>query len=69
MVEVDVKEPHNALKYLTRVCLLADLTLILVWNSEEAGKVVETYKMYENKPPDSIMERVDNYPYMKVSTL
>jgi DNA excision repair protein ERCC-1 len=61
-----MKEPHNALKHLTRICLLADLTLMVVWNADEAGKVIETYKMYENKPPDAIMERVEQYPYQKV---
>ena len=27
---------------------------------EEAGRYLETYKAYENKPPDSLMERVDS---------
>lgn len=66
LVQVDIQEPHNALKHLTRICLLADLTLMLAWNAEEAGKIVETYKMFENKPPDLIMERAEQYPYQKV---
>lgn len=66
LVQVDVTEPHNALKGLTRICLLADLTLMLAWNAEEAGKIIETYKLIENKPPDSIMERVDSDPYTKL---
>lgn len=59
LVHVDIKEPHNALKYLTRLCLLADLTLMLAWTPEEAGKIIETYKMFEHRPPDFIMERSD----------
>lgn len=66
LVQVDIQEPHNALKHLTRICLLADLTLMLAWNAEEAGKIVETYKMFENKPPDLIMERAEQYPYQKL---
>ena len=27
---------------------------------EEAGRYLETYKAYENKPPDLLMERVDS---------
>lgn len=27
---------------------------------EEAARYLETYKAYENKPPDLIMERVDS---------
>lgn len=62
-----LQDPHNALKNLTQMCLLADLTLMLAWNAEEAGKVIETYKMFENKPPDLIMARAQQYPHQKVS--
>jgi DNA excision repair protein ERCC-1 len=30
---------------------------MLAWTTEEAGKIIETYKMFENKPPDLIMDR------------
>jgi hypothetical protein len=30
---------------------------MLAWNAAEAGKILETYKQYENKPPDMIMEK------------
>lgn len=61
-----MSEPHLVLKNLTRICLLADLTLMLAWNSDEAGKIIETYKIYQNKPPDKIMERIENDPHQKV---
>lgn len=48
------------------MCLLADLTLMLAWTPEEAGKIVETYKTFENKPPDLIMARAQQYPHQKV---
>lgn len=66
LVQIDMKEPHNALKQLTRICILANLTLMLAWNAEEAGKIIETYKLYENRPPDLIMERAENVPHQKV---
>ncbi|XP_076758989.1 DNA excision repair protein Ercc1 [Xylocopa sonorina] len=66
LVQVDVAEPHHALKHLTRICILADLTLMLAWNAEDAGRIIETYKIYENKPPDAIMERSDTAPYQKL---
>lgn len=66
LVQVDIKEPHNALKTLTRICLLANLTLMLAWSLEEAGKIVETYKLYENKPPDMIMERSEQDPHQRL---
>lgn len=57
LVQVDVAEPHHSLKHLTRICILADLTLMLAWNAEDAGRIIETYKIYEKKPPDMIMEK------------
>ncbi|XP_044263146.1 DNA excision repair protein ERCC-1 [Tribolium madens] len=66
LVQVDVSDPHHLLKNLTRVCILADLTLILAWSAEEAGKIIETYKIYENKPPDNIMEKGESSPYIRL---
>uniref|UniRef100_A0A0B6Z2T9 DNA excision repair protein ERCC-1 n=1 Tax=Arion vulgaris TaxID=1028688 RepID=A0A0B6Z2T9_9EUPU len=59
LVHVDVKEPHHMLKDLAKICLLADCTLILAFSPEEAGRYLETYKIFENKPPEAIMERTE----------
>lgn len=53
---VDVAEPHHALKQLMRISILTDLSLILAWSYEEAGKIVDTYNKFHDKPPDLIME-------------
>ncbi|CAG9769411.1 unnamed protein product [Ceutorhynchus assimilis] len=66
LVQVDIKEPHHALKNLTRICILANMTLILAWSPDEAGKILETYKIYENKPPDNVMGKSESSPYLKV---
>jgi len=66
LVQVDIKDPHHALKNLTRICILANMTLILAWSPEEAGKIIETYKIYENKPPDNVMGKSESSPYLKV---
>jgi DNA excision repair protein ERCC-1 len=42
------------------------LTLVLAWSPEEAGKIIETYKIYENKPAEDIMERGESSPYIRV---
>lgn len=39
---------------------------MLAWSFEEAGKIIETYKIYENKPADLIKEKSESYPYLKV---
>jgi DNA excision repair protein ERCC-1 len=67
LVLVDIKEPHNALKHLTRICLLADLTLMIAWTPEEAGKIIETYKMFEFAPAEKIQEKPETDSHSKVS--
>lgn len=41
---------------------------MLAWNPEEAAKIIENYKIFENKPPDRIMEKIENDPHQKVIT-
>ncbi|XP_022909181.1 DNA excision repair protein ERCC-1 [Onthophagus taurus] len=66
LVQVDIKDYDFALKNLTRICILADMTLILAWSPEEAGKIIETYKIYENKPADYIKEQSESSPYLQL---
>lgn len=39
---------------------------MLAWSPHEAGKIIETYKIYEHKPPDLIMEKQETDPQTKV---
>ena len=66
MVQVDVKEPHHALRQLMRVAILCDLTLMLAWSHQEAGQILETYKAMEDKPADMIMEKSNPDPHSKL---
>uniref|UniRef100_A0A8D0MKR1 DNA excision repair protein ERCC-1 n=1 Tax=Sus scrofa TaxID=9823 RepID=A0A8D0MKR1_PIG len=59
LVQVDVKDPQQALRDLAKMCILADCTLILAWSPEEAGRYLETYKAYEQKPADLLMEKLE----------
>ncbi|KAM9851072.1 DNA excision repair protein ERCC-1 [Aulostomus maculatus] len=67
LVQVDVKDPHHALKELARICIMADCTLILAWSPEEAGRYLETYKSYEKKPADLLKEQVEKDHLSKVT--
>ncbi|KAF3694952.1 DNA excision repair protein ERCC-1 [Channa argus] len=67
LVQVDVKDPHHALKELARMCIMADCTLILAWSPEEAGRYLETYKSYEKKPADLLKEQVERDYLSKVT--
>jgi len=67
LVQVDVKDPYIPIKDLTKICLLADLTLLLAWSDHEAGKMIETYKVFEHKPPDLIMEKQEKSSFTQIS--
>lgn len=42
---------------------------MLCRSSEEAGKMIERYKMFQYKPADAIMEKKEADPYMRVRFL
>ncbi|KAG0258936.1 Excision repair cross-complementation group 1 [Actinomortierella ambigua] len=67
LVLVDVDTHQQAIRELTRVAVTSEFTLICCWSNEEAARYIETYKAYENKPPDAIRERVDNDYLSKLS--
>ena len=66
LVHVDIKHCKHNLKELGKIGLLAGCTLILTWSAEEAGRYLETYKQYENKPPDILQERVETDYFAKI---
>jgi len=41
--------------------------LFCIYSSEEAGRYLETYKAFEHKPPDLIMEKIENDYLSKVN--
>lgn len=45
------------------------MTLLLAWSAEEAGRIIETYKIFERKPPDLIMEKQESNSLSKVCTI
>ncbi len=58
LVMCDVNDHQAAIKELTKTALINNLTMIVAWSAEEAGRYVETYKSFEHKPPDLIKERI-----------
>ncbi|XP_035702254.1 DNA excision repair protein ERCC-1 isoform X2 [Folsomia candida] len=59
LVQVDVADPYPILKTLSHIAMLADLTILMAHGAEEAAKILENYKVYENKPPELIQEKQD----------
>ncbi|KAI8877723.1 hypothetical protein K501DRAFT_288242 [Backusella circina FSU 941] len=57
LVHVDVDNHHAPLCELNRLAVLNGFTLVLAWSLEEAGRYLETFKMFEHKSPDTIREK------------
>ncbi|XP_034572997.1 DNA excision repair protein ERCC-1 isoform X2 [Setaria viridis] len=60
LCHVDVEDVVKPLHEITRTALLHDCTLLCGWSLEECGRYLETIKVYENKPADSIREHTDS---------
>ncbi|CAF9910937.1 MAG: ssDNA endonuclease and repair protein rad10 [Heterodermia speciosa] len=51
---VDIQNHEDPLKELSKTSLVNNLTLILCWSAQEAGRYLELYKSYEHAPATSI---------------
>lgn len=51
---VDIDNHEEALKELSKTSLINNVTLILCWSAQEAGRYLELYKTYEHTAPTSI---------------
>lgn len=52
-----------AIRELTKVALINRMVMMVAWSAEEAGKYLEMYKVFEQKPPDVIRGKT-NQDYM-----
>ncbi|XP_062508126.1 DNA excision repair protein ERCC-1-like isoform X2 [Corticium candelabrum] len=59
LVVVDIDDVHKSIQELNKIAVLTNCTLMLAWSFEEAARYLETYKSFEAKPPDMLMERVE----------
>ena len=57
LVLIDSQQYQNVLKELSQLAITAQCTLMLCWSNEEAAKYLESYKIFENKPADILMEQ------------
>ncbi|KAJ1823008.1 hypothetical protein LPJ56_000371 [Coemansia sp. RSA 2599] len=60
LVYVDTDDSKLPLREINRTALLGDMTLLLAWSLEEAGRYIESLKAFENRQPDIIKERVED---------
>ena len=57
LVLVDVDDNEGILRFLNRLCVVHDMTLILAWSEEEAARYLETFKAYDGKDATLIQKR------------
>ncbi|KAF5369311.1 hypothetical protein D9758_002814 [Tetrapyrgos nigripes] len=70
LVLCDITEHKDAIRELTKICLINNITIIVAFSSEEAGHYLTVFKQFEYKPPTLIKERVDkDYTSMLRSSL
>ncbi|KAJ2306111.1 ssDNA endonuclease and repair protein rad10 [Coemansia sp. RSA 2706] len=60
LVYVDTEDSKLALREINKAAVVGEMTLLLAWSLDEAGRYVEALKVYENRPPDVIRERVED---------
>lgn len=54
---VDIENHEQALQELSKTSMINNLTLILAWSAQEAGRYLELYKAYEHASPNAIRAR------------
>ncbi|KAJ2162507.1 ssDNA endonuclease and repair protein rad10 [Coemansia sp. RSA 552] len=60
LVLVDTDDNRAPLREINCMALRGEMTLLLAWSLEEAGRYIETLKTLENRRPDLIRERVED---------
>ena len=59
---VDIQNHEESLKELSKTSMINNLTLILAWSAQEAGRYLELFKSYEHASPASIRaHQASNY--------
>ena len=51
---VDIENHEESLRELSKTSLMNNVTIILCWSAQEAGRYLELFKMFENAAPTSI---------------
>ena len=54
---IDVHDSNHTLKEMIKICSLSDYALMCAWSYEDAGRILDSYKCFEHKSPESIMDK------------
>ncbi|KAJ2716478.1 ssDNA endonuclease and repair protein rad10 [Coemansia spiralis] len=67
LVFADTDDSKLPLREINRLALQADMSLLVAWSLDEAGRYIETLKAFEHRPPDLIRERTDDSHMARVA--
>ncbi len=59
LILMDIEDPSQPLFEATKLASTNNFTVILSWSEEEAGRYVETLKLFEGKPATSIKHKTE----------
>ena len=59
LVHVDIKDPVAPLEEISKLTVFNEATLVCGFSPEECGRILETYKAFENKSADTIQEKTE----------
>ncbi|KAJ2885092.1 ssDNA endonuclease and repair protein rad10 [Coemansia aciculifera] len=60
LIHVDTDDCKIPLREINRIAVVGEMTILLAWSLDEAGRYIETLKAFEHRQPDIIRERVED---------
>ncbi|KAJ1895871.1 ssDNA endonuclease and repair protein rad10 [Coemansia sp. S100] len=60
LIHVDTDDCKIPLREINRIAVVGEMTILLAWSLDEAGRYIETLKVFEHRQPDIIRERVED---------
>ncbi|KAJ2061441.1 ssDNA endonuclease and repair protein rad10 [Coemansia sp. S2] len=60
LIHVDTDDCKTPLREINRIAVVGEMTILLAWSLDEAGRYIETLKAFEHRQPDIIRERVED---------
>ncbi|KAJ1661664.1 ssDNA endonuclease and repair protein rad10 [Coemansia sp. RSA 25] len=60
LIHVDTDDCKIPLREINRIAVIGEMTILLAWSLDEAGRYIEALKVFEHRQPDIIKERVED---------
>ncbi|KAJ2744991.1 ssDNA endonuclease and repair protein rad10 [Coemansia sp. BCRC 34301] len=60
LIYIDTDDCKIPLREINRIAVIGEMTILLAWSLDEAGRYIESLKAFEHRQPDIIKERVED---------